>query len=453
MAPPVTERFATFVAETDYSALSPKAIENAKLHILDTLGVALAGYEHPVANIVLDYCRSMGGTSEVTILGSRERTSVPMGAFANGLLSHAIDYDDWDAIAKVGHPSCQIVAASLSTGEAKGASGKELLKAYAVGIEIATQISAACPDVIKRGFHSTPIYGSIGAAAAASSMLGLKTNQVRAAFGIAASAAGGLFRQQGSMVKPFHAGNGARNGTEAALLAERGFTADESIIEVPIGFCDTFFFGDNTCDYEKMLEGLGNPFYIDSPGLSFKLHPCSAPQFLAADATLHLVREHRLRYEDIESVELRLNPFRYDRHYRTKVQSGLQGKFTTNYVCAVAMLDGRLERASFSDAKTRDPKVQEAMDKITVIRDETIPEKGEYCPVAMTLKDGRKVQYSATIQRGHAKNPLSEAEVQAKFCNNAAVVLSQNRIEETIACVHGLENLGNLRELTKLLVP
>jgi 2-methylcitrate dehydratase PrpD len=255
------------------------------------------------------------------------------------------------------------------------------------------------------------------------------------------------------MVKPFHAGNGARNGVEAALLAQRGFTADEAIIENPIGFCDTFFFGDNTCDYEKMLDGLGKPFYVDSPGLSFKLHPCSAPQFLAADATLHLVRQHGIGFEEIEEVELRLNPFRYDRHYRTTVQSGLQGKFTTNYVCAVAILDGRLERASFSDAKTRDPKVQAAMNKVRVIRDEAIPEKGEYCPVTMKLKDGRTVQYTATIQKGHAKNPLTEDEVEAKFRSNASVMLSQNQLEQTIARVRSLEKLGNLRELTQLLVP
>ena len=113
--PPVTERFATFVAQTSYSALSSKAIENAKLHILDTLGVALAGYEHPVANIVLDYCKFMGGSADVTILGSRQKTSVPMGAFANGLLAHAIDFDDWDVVARVGHPSCQIVQADPLT--------------------------------------------------------------------------------------------------------------------------------------------------------------------------------------------------------------------------------------------------------------------------------------------------------------------------------------------------
>ncbi len=126
--PPVTSRFAAFVAETDYSSISRKAIENAKLHILDTLGVALAGYEHPVANIVLDYCKSMGGTPDVTIVGSSQKTSVPMGAFANGLLAHAIDYDDWDAVARVGHPSCMIVASSLSIGEANGASGKDFLR-------------------------------------------------------------------------------------------------------------------------------------------------------------------------------------------------------------------------------------------------------------------------------------------------------------------------------------
>lgn len=452
MTPPVTQRFAKFVADTDYSDISPKAIQNAKLHILDTLGVALAGYEHPVANIVLDYCKSMGGAPDVTILGSTQKTSVPMGAFANGLLAHAIDYDDWDAVARVGHPSCMNVAAALSTGEATGASGKDFLRAYVVGIEIATQIAAACPDIIKRGFHSTPIYGSMGAAAAAASMLRLKEDQVGAAFGIAASGAGGLFRQQGSMVKPFHAGNAARNGVEAALLAGKGFTADEAIIESRIGFCDTFFFGDNTCDYEKMLHGLGDPFYVDSPGLSFKLYPCSAPQFLAADATLHLVRQHNIRFEDVKSVELRLNPARYKQHYRPTVQSGLQGKFTTNYVCAMAVLNGRLDRASFTDAKVKEPKVREAMSKVNVIMDETIPERGEYCPVTIELEDGRKVQYTATIQKGHAKNPLTEDEVLEKFRSNITVKIAKEQGEEIIACVRSLETLGNVGELTKLMV-
>ena len=450
---PVTERLAQFITEVDYGSISRQAVANAKLHILDTLGVALAGYEHPVAKIALDYCKYMDGPPDVTVWGSNQKTSMPMGAFANGMLAHAIDYDDWDGIAHVGHPSCMVVSSSLSTAEAMGASGKDFLRAYITGIEIGTQISAACPtDIHNRGFHSTPVHGSMGSVAAAASMLRLSADKVRAAFGIAASGAGGLHRQQGSMVKPFHAGNTARDGVEAALLAQRGFTADPAIIESPRGFCDSFF-GKDRCDYEKMLVGLGQPFYLESPGLSFKLHPCSAPQFLAADATIHLVRQHNIRCDDVKQLELRINPVRYDRHYRPVVQSGLQGKFTINYVCAIALLDGRLERGSFYDAKIKDPKVQEAFKKVAVVVDESIPEKGEYCPVTIEMNDGRKFQYTATIQKGHAKNPLTEEEVLAKFCDNVKERVSKERGEELIACVRGLDNLTSVRELTKLLAP
>jgi 2-methylcitrate dehydratase PrpD len=453
MSVPVTETLATFIASAEYSSISERAIANAKLHILDTLGVALAGYEHPVARIALDYCKYMAGPTEVTIWGSDQKTSVPMGAFANGLLAHAIDFDDWDHIGHVGHPSCMVVASSLSTAEAIGASGKDFLRAYSVGIEVGTQISAACPtDIHSRGFHSTPIFGSMASVAAAASMLRLSADQARAAFGISASGASGLHRQQGSMVKPFHAGNTARDAVEAVLLAKRGFTADPTIIEASRGFCDSFF-GENRCNYEKMLQGIANPYYLDTPGLSFKLHPCSAPQFLAADATLHLVREHKIRADDVARVELRVNPLRYKRHYRPAVETGLQGKFTINYVCALAVVDGRLERASFYDAKLKDPKVQEAFKKVDVVVDESIPEKGEYCPVAIELKDGRKFQYTATIEKGHAKNPLTEDEVLAKFRDNIKERVSQERGEELIACVRGLDSLGNVRELTKLLVP
>ncbi|HWP57943.1 MAG TPA: MmgE/PrpD family protein [Candidatus Acidoferrales bacterium] len=452
MAPvPVTERLAQFIAESKYESISRAAVENAKLHILDTLGVALAGYEHPVAQIALDYCKYMAGPPEVTIWGSDQKASMPMGAFTNGILAHAIDFDDWDGIAHVGHPSCMAVSASLAIAEALGAPGKDFLKGYVTGIEVATQVSASCPaDIHDRGFHSTPIFGSLGAVAAAASVRALDSGKTRAAFGIAASGASGLHRQQGSMVKPFHAANAARNGVEAVLLAERGFTADPAIIESPRGFCDSFF-GKDRCDYEKMLAGLGRPYFLESPGLSFKLHPCSAPQFLAADATLHLVRTHNIRAEDVAYLELRINPVRHNRHYRPSVETGLQGKFTINYVAAVALLDGRLERASFYDAKVKDPKVQETFKKVRVVVDETIPVKGEYCPVTIALKDGRKFEYTATMQKGHAKNPLTEEEVLTKFRDNAKEKLSEERADKIIACVRSLESVGDVRELTALL--
>jgi 2-methylcitrate dehydratase PrpD len=448
--PPVTETLARFVAETDFSTISDKALANAKMHVLDTFGAALVGVSTDTASIAFDYCKRVGYSDESTIWGTRLRSSAPMAAFANGLLGHAIDFDDWDAFIHAGHPTCMVAAAAFSLGEVIGSSGKDLLKAYVLGIEVLTKIAANAPNVQDRGFHSTPVWGSIGAAIACASLMRLNPDKIKAALGIAASAAGGIHRQQGSMVKPFHAANAARNGVEAALLAEKGFTADAAIIEAPRGFCDTFL-GPGTCDYEKMIDGLGRPYFLESPGLGLKLHPCSAPQFLAADAALHLKRDHNIRFADVTKMEVSIPPLRYQRHYHHEVKTGLRGKFAINYVVALAFLDGRLEIATFTDAKANEPAVQDALSKVQVIVDETIPEPGPYCPVSVELKNGSRFTYTARIAKGHPKNQLTEKEVLDKFRSNAKSVMSEKQSAELIHNVQHLETIGSVRELIALL--
>jgi 2-methylcitrate dehydratase PrpD len=448
--PPVTETLARFVAQTDFSTISDKALANAKMHILDTFGAALVGVLTDTASIAFDYCKRVGYSDEATIWGSRMRSSAPMAAFANGLLGHAIDFDDWDAFIHAGHPTCMVAAAAFSLGEVIGSSGKDLLKAYVLGIEVLTKIAANAPNVQDRGFHSTPVWGSIGAAIACASLMRLNPDKIKAALGIAASAAGGIHRQQGSMVKPFHAANAARNGVEAALLAEKGFTADAAIIEAPRGFCDTFV-GPGTCDYEKMIDGLGRPYFLESPGLGLKLHPCSAPQFLAADAALHLKREHNIRFADVAKMEVSIPPLRYQRHYHSEVKTGLRGKFAINYVVALAFLDGRLEIDTFTDAKANEPAVQDALSKVQVIVDETIPEPGPYCPVSVELKNGSRFTYTARIAKGHPENPLTEKEVLDKFRSNAKTAISEKQSAELIHGVQHLETIGSVGELIELL--
>jgi 2-methylcitrate dehydratase PrpD len=448
--PPVTDTMARFVAETDFVNLSDKVLTNAKMHILDTLGAALAGATTDTAAIAFDYCKRVGQSQEATIWGTRQKSSAPMAAFANGLLGHAIDFDDWDAFIHAGHPTCMVAGAALSLGEVIGSSGKDLLKAYALGIEILTKIAANAPNVQDRGFHSTPVLGSIGAAIACANLMQLNPEKIKAALGIAASGAGGIHRQQGSMVKPFHAANAARNGVEAALLAEKGFTADAAILEAPRGFCDTFF-GPGTCDYEKMIANLGQPYFLESPGLGLKLHPCSAPQFLAADAALHLKREHNIRFADVAKMEVSIPPLRYQRHYHPEVKTGLRGKFAINYVVALAFLDGKLEIDTFTDANANAPQVQDALSKVQVIVDESIPEPGPYCPVSVELKDGSRFSYTARIAKGHPENPMTEEEVLNKFRSNAKQVLSPERSEAVIVTMRNLETVANVKELVALL--
>jgi 2-methylcitrate dehydratase PrpD len=450
ITPAVTDIFARFVAETDYSAISPAAIENAKMHILDVLGVALAGVSTETASIAFEYCRGMGESREASIWGTPMRASAPVAAFANGLLGHAIDFDDWDAFIHAGHPTCMVIGAALSLGEFLGASGRDLLKAYVLGIEVLAKMAANCPNVQDRGFHSTPVWGSIGATIACASLLKLDPPKIRAALGIAASAAGGIHRQQGSMVKPFHAGHAARTGVEAALLAQSGFTADAAIIEAPRGFCDTFF-GPGNCNYEKMVENIGEPWFLESPGLGLKLHPCSAPQFLAADAALQLKREYRISFADVEKIEVRIPPMRYQRHYHAEVTTGLRGKFAINYVVALCLLDGKLEIETFTDQKANQPEVQAALKKVNVILDESIPEPGPYCPVAVELKDGTRYEHTARIAKGDPRNPMRRDEVLEKFRSNVKSILSQEPATELIDAITRLEALENIRVMAALL--
>jgi 2-methylcitrate dehydratase PrpD len=343
-----------------------------------------------------------------------------------------------------------LVGASLPLAENLGSSGKELLKAYVLAMEVICKLAAHSPNMQDRGFHSTPVFGSLGAAVACGSLLKLDAAKLKAAIGVAASAAGGIHRQQGSMVKPFHAGNSARNGAEAALLASNGFTADAAIFEAPRGFCDTFF-GKDTCDYDKMIENLGQPFYLETPGMGLKWHPCSAPQFLAADAALHLKHEHKINFADVAKVEVSIPPLRYQRHYAAEVKTGLRGKFTINFVVAMGLLDGKLEIATFTDDYVNQPRVQDAFSKVEVIVDESIPEPGPYCPVSVELKDGTRHSYTAKIAKGDPRNPMSEAEVMGKFRGNARQAISEKQTEAIIDAVNRLESIDNVTEVAELL--
>ena len=450
--PPVTDTVARFIANTDYSTISDKTLANAKMHILDTFGAALAGVSTDTASIAFQYCKKVSNGGEASIWGTRLKSSAPMAAFANGLLGHAIDFDDWDAFIHAGHPTCMVAGAALSIAETLGSSGRDFLKAYVLGIEVLTKMAAATPNVQDRGFHATPVWGSIGAAAACASLVHLDPDKIKAALGVTASAAAGIHRQQGSMVKPFHAANAARSGVEAVLLAQQGFTADAAIIEASRGFCDTFF-GPGTCDYEKMITNLGAPYFLESPGLGLKLHPCSAPQFLAADAALYLKREHKINFADIAGIEVSIPPLRYQRHYHPEVKTGLRGKFAINYVVALALLDGKLEIETFTDAKANKPEVQAALSKVKVIRDQSIPEPGPYCPVSVELKNGVRFTHTAKIAKGHPENPLTEAEVLDKFRSNVKTIIAENQSNELIDAVLKLDRIDNVRQLTGLLCP
>jgi 2-methylcitrate dehydratase PrpD len=228
----VTRSLISLISEFIVDARPPdSARQRAAAAVCDTIGVALAGVVEPAARIVRDV---IDGQGDCHVLGTSRRAGAADAALANGVAAHALDFDDM-CFVSMAHPSCALVPAALAAAESSSASGSALLDGYIVGFEVECRLGSVMNPrhYHSRGWHCTSSIGTVGAAAAASRVMGLTTDQTAHAVGIAASLACGLKENIGTMTKPLHAGMAARNGVTAALLARGGFTASEDALSGP----------------------------------------------------------------------------------------------------------------------------------------------------------------------------------------------------------------------------
>ncbi|MBU1207942.1 MAG: MmgE/PrpD family protein [Proteobacteria bacterium] len=325
--------------------------------------------------------------------------------------------------------------------------GKALLEAFILGMEVHGKVGFGYST---QPFHSTSIYGSLGAAASASKMLGLTVEQTRMALGIAGSGAGGLGCNVGTMTKPLHAGNTARNGLVAALLAREGFTASSNVIEDRRGFSDAFI--GEKYGAEEATSNLGKPFHILSPGVGVKTYPCCYLNHRPLDALFQIVMQHNICYEKVESVEVWVP----HEHFlnNPSPQTGLEAKFSLQYNLAAALLDGKITIDTFHEEKIPRPKVKEAMKKIKLEIHPEVPADYTQCfhPVTVKLKNGRTFTRRIDAPKGHWENPLTYEELLAKYRNNAHLVLPPDLTERSIGLMQKLEELEGIEELAAIYV-
>jgi len=444
-----TERIADFIVATGFEQIPREAVDFGRGAILDCLGVTLAGSQDPSGKIVTEYVKELGGNPEAGVIGGGFKTSAPQAALANGTMAHALDYDDV-AISWVGHPTAALLPAVLALGERGKLSGREVLEGYIIGFEGGAKLGAGIgPGHYAWGWHATVTLGTMGAAAAAAKMLRLDAPQTGMALGIATSLAGGTRQNFGTMTKPFHAGSAARNGVVAALLAKRGFTADEAILENPLGFCKLFS-GGGDFDIAKATQGLGDPFDIVTPGVSMKPYPCCRFTHRCVDAILYLIKEYRPRAEDVERVACKTAEFVPQVVIHSRPRSGLEGKFSMQYCMAIALLDGEVGLRQFSDEKVLDPKAQELLKRVEYVHpDGLTPLHPEV--VTIKLKDGRELCHEVAIAKGDPGNPMGEEELAAKYRDCASFVLSPEDIQKSLDMVSHLEDLEDITELIDLL--
>ena len=450
----VIEQLAAYVTAETFDRLPDATVGAARRAILDTLGVTLAGAVEPTAARVRAMLEHRRAGAEATIVGTPLRASVEDAALANGTAAHALDYDDVQ-ISLQGHPSAPVLAAALALAEKEHASGAALVLAFVIGVEIEAKLGRAVnPAHYETGWHATSTLGVLGVAAAAAKLVGLSAERTAHALAIAASMASGIKANFGTDVKPLHVGHAARCGLEAAALARAGFTANPRALEHVDGFGSTHGGGAKPV-WELATEALGAPHEVASPGIGVKRFPACASTHQALDATLALAEEHSIDPAAVTAVECAVFYLAPHQLIYDRAETGLQGKFSMPYCVAVALLDGVVGLGQFSDERARRADVQAFMPKVRMFvhpeqttRD-CLPTR--FTEVAITLRDGRRLERRVDQAKGQPKNPLSDAELTVKFRDCAARVLAPERVDAVLRAVEGLPTVPDVSAVARLL--
>jgi len=449
-----TEALARFAVEMDGRSLPAPVVHATRRAILDCIGVTLAGTLEPAVRIVTAQVLSQGGPAESTIWGAgAARTCAQHAALANGTAAHALDYDDY-ILSMPGHPSAPVLPAVMAVGERLGTCGADVLAAFLVGFEVETKLGAASgQQAYEVGWHPTSTLGVIGATAAVGRLLGLDVARMRYALGLAVSMAGGVRQNFGSMTKPFHVGRAAQSAILAAELSQRGFTSSQVAVEGEFGYWDVFA-GALNRDGDTLGKGLGNPFDVVQPGVSYKAWPCCASTFGGIEAALLV--SGGLSDEMIDRVMLDV-PYTAPLlliHHRPATP--LAAKFSLEYCVAAALLDGRVALDHFTEATIGRSDLQSLLRRIEYLVPEDWqkgagPWRQGHGRVQVRLKDGSVRRGATAAPRGDAANPLSDEELEAKYLECAGLALGEGRAKDSLELVRSVERLDDVRRLAEAL--
>jgi 2-methylcitrate dehydratase PrpD len=439
----LTKTLAAHLAGVGPSDLTAAARHAARRGVLDWIGCALAGSTHAEIDILASVLQETGGRPQATVLGRGLRLGLLDAPLANGQMGHLLDFDDTHMGGVVLHTSSPVLAALLALAERTQVSGGDLMLAYAVGFEAGVRAGRTAPGHHKGGWHLTGTLGSIAAGAACGQLLGLDAQRLTYALGIAATQAGGMQQNRGTMCKSFHAGKAAQNGVLAALLAERGFDSSQEIIEGTRGFSRIY---SDVAAPEALTADLGGNWLIETNG--HKPYACGVVLHPLIDAVIAIRERERIDPATVSAIELRLHPLVLSITGVTEPTSGLHSLFSFRHSAAVALADGAAGVAQYSDTRAADSLVAALRRKVTAVADETL--RGDEAYAVIVAASARHEAHVAHAS-GTTDNPMSDAAIEAKFLANAAPAIGAGRARRASELVWSLDKIADVRELIALL--
>ena len=441
-----TRTLARFVIEHQSSQLPQNVRHDAVRSFLNWMGCAVGASRHETTERALAALAPFSGPPEATVLGRTERLDIMHAALINGIASHTFDFDDTH-LKTVIHPSGPVASAVLALAERLPVSGEAFLHAFILGVEVECRIgNAVYPEHYDVGWHITGTAGVFGAAAATGRLLGLTEQQMVWALGLAATQASGLREMFGTMSKPFHPGNAARNGLLAALLAQRDFTSSDQGIEAKRGFANVL---STRFKPEEITERLGETWEISLN--TFKPFACGIVIHPIIDACIQLRNSPGFDVEAVEAVEAKVHPLVLELTGKKTPTAGLEGKFSVYHSAAVALLHGAAGEAEYSDTCVRDPRVIALRDRVSAQVEAGLHE--DQARVSIRMRGGARIETFVEHAIGSLERPMSDADLEQKFRGLAAGVLPDRQIEQLIRFCWDIGTLDNAADVALASVP
>lgn len=422
-APAITEILANFVIHHPSKGWSEAVDEQAHRTLANWIGCAIGASRHEPVEAALRAVMMLAPAPQASILGRSEKVDIANAALINGISSHTFDYDDTH-LKTIIHPAGPVASALLALSELIGSSGREVIDALVLGIEVSCRVgNCIYPDHYDRGWHITGTTGMLGAAAACSRLLKLSAAQTQMALGIASSQPVGLREQFGTMTKPLHPGAAAKNGLMAALMAKHGFTASARALEAPRGLIQVI---SDKCDWKEITVGLGQ--HWESALNTYKPFACGIVIHPSIDGCVQLRNQHNLKPEQIEKVLLKVHSLVIELTGKKTPKKGLEGKFSVYHSCTAGLIYGKAGEHEYSDEVVQDPVVIALRDKVEAVIDDSIDEAA--ADITVLTKDGKQHHILIEHAIGSLERPMSNEQLKAKFVDQAAAVIGQSAAEQ-----------------------
>ncbi len=427
-----TRILARYTATSRFETLPAAVVHEALRALVNWAGCAIGASAHPTVEIAWNALRPFAGATQATLLGRSERTDILHAALVNGISSHVLDFDDTHPDTLV-HPSGPVASAVLALAEWRHASGADLVNAFVAGVEVECRVArAVLPAHYDIGWHITATAGVFGAAAASARLLGLNQERSTWALGLAATQAAGLREMFGSMAKSLHPGRAAQNGLAAALMAEAGFTSAESAIEGQRGFAHVL---STTVDIAKCVDGLGERY--DLLANTYKPYACGLVIHPAIDACIRLRNQAGVRAADVVRIDLKVHPLTIELTGKKTPRTGLEGKFSVFHSAAVALIDGAGGEAQYADARVNAPDVVALRGKVHAVADAGMALDAVHALI--TLHSGAQHEMQITHCAGSGQRPMTDAQLDAKFCAQSDAVLGAGRSAAALALLRRMD--------------